>query len=245
MRPVAIDPPTMRSGTTQSDAARATARLVEALRDPIRFPHPTSRVRVIETHISYIVLTGSRAYKIKKPLRLDFLDFTSLASRRSACEDELRLNRRTAPDLYLRVAAITGSPDAPCFDGAGDPIEYAVEMRQFDPDALLATGLSRGEITGETVDALAERIASFHAELALAPDSPSVADRGRRRGDRAQERERDPRARARARVAGARRGARDLDRGRARPRGSAARRAPAARDSCASVTAISIWRTSP
>ena len=109
-RPVAIDPPTMRSGTTQSDAARATARLVEALRDPIRFPHPTSRVRVIETHVSYIVLTGSRAYKIKKPLRLDFLDFTSLASRRRACEDELRLNRRTAPDLYLRVARSPAPP---------------------------------------------------------------------------------------------------------------------------------------
>lgn len=174
---MAIDPPTMRSGTTQGDAARATARLVAALRDPTRFPHPTSRVRVIETHVSYIVLTGARAYKIKKPLRLDFLDFTALASRRRACEEELRLNRRTAPDLYLRVVAITGSPDAPRFDGAGEPIEFAVEMRQFDPDALFATALSRGEIKGETVDALAERIARFHAELALAPDSASAADR--------------------------------------------------------------------
>ena len=163
---MASDLGTLRPGMTESDALRTTMRLVEALREPCRSPDPTSRFALVETHISYIVLTGIRAYKIKKPLRLDFLDFATLESRRRACEDELRLNRRTAPDLYLRVVPITGTPDAPDIDGAGEPIEYAVEMRQFDPDALLATQIERGIVSVEIVDALAERIAAFHAELA-------------------------------------------------------------------------------
>ena len=163
---MASDLGTLRPGMTESDALRTTMRLVEALREPCRSPDPTSRFALIETHISYIVLTGIRAYKIKKPLRLDFLDFATLESRRRACEDELRLNRRTAPDLYLRVVPITGTPAAPDIDGAGEPIEYAVEMRQFDPDALLATQIERGIVSVEIVDALAERIAAFHAELA-------------------------------------------------------------------------------
>ncbi len=166
--------------TSQRDAARATARLVHSLRDAACYPHPTGEIAVLETHISYVILTGPRAYKLKKPLHLDFLDFTALASRRSFCEDELRLNRRTAPDLYLRVVPITGTPDAPRIDGTGEAIEYAVEMRQFDPEALLARRVERGEVDGELVDALADRVAAFHAELALAPTAPPIlADDGR------------------------------------------------------------------
>jgi len=144
----------------------ATARLVRSLCDPSCFPAATDRVAVIETHVSYVLLTGHLAYKIKKPLRLDFLDFTTLESRRRACEDELRLNQRTARDLYLRVVPISGTPEAPRVGGPGPAIEYAVEMRQFDPDALFSTRLARGEITGAQVDDLAARVAAFHGELA-------------------------------------------------------------------------------
>lgn len=170
----------MVAATTKGSAAEAaTARLVEALRDPACHA-PAARasrpIRVVETHVSYILLTGERAYKLKKPLRLDFLDFSTLAQRRRFCEEELRLNRRTAPELYLRVVPITGSVEAPRVDGPGEAIEWAVEMRQFDPDSLFATRLERGEIDGGLVDALAERVARFHASLAS--ETPARAPGG-------------------------------------------------------------------
>src|SRR5690606_1890440 len=98
--------------------------------------------QVRETHLSYVVLTGSIAYKIKKAVALDFIDTTSLERRRQLCEDELRLNRRYASDLYLRVVPITLHAGTLHFDGTGPAIEYAVAMRQFHagdaPDALLS-----------------------------------------------------------------------------------------------------------
>ncbi len=88
---------------------RQPAPLVAALRDPARYPHPVRRVELLQTHISWVLLTGSYAYKIKKPVNLGFLDFTTLAARRHFCEEELRLNRRLAPDIYLDVVPITGT----------------------------------------------------------------------------------------------------------------------------------------
>jgi len=84
--------------------------MVAALRAPGRYPHPVERVELLETHISWVMLTGRYAYKLKKPLALGFLDFSTLDARRRACEDELRLNRRTAPELYLEVVPVTGTP---------------------------------------------------------------------------------------------------------------------------------------
>lgn len=168
---MASDPPTSRPRAAPGVALRATTQLVESLRDPERSPLSGERIVVLETHVSYILLTGPLAYKLKKPLALDFLDFTTLERRRIACEDELRLNRRTAPELYRRVVAITGTPEAPRLGGPGEAIEYAVEMRQFDPEALFSTRLERGGIAGDQVDALAVRIARFHAELASSAES--------------------------------------------------------------------------
>ena len=82
------------------------ARVIEALRDPACYPHPVTEVEVVETHISWVLLAGDYAYKMKKPVRLPFLDFSTLAARRHYCEEELRLNRRTAPALYLEVVPI-------------------------------------------------------------------------------------------------------------------------------------------
>src|SRR5690242_17386956 len=84
-------------------------RLITALLDPRRYPHLVKRVRVMETHISWILLAGRYAYKIKKPVDLGFLDFTDLSSRRHYCEEELRLNRRLAPQLYLDVIPLGGT----------------------------------------------------------------------------------------------------------------------------------------
>src|SRR6187455_2612816 len=124
----------------------ATAiRLPEALTNPRCYPHLVDCVTVIETHISWVLLTGDFAYKIKKPVNLGFLDFTTLESRRRYCEEELRLNRRLAPELYLEVVAITGTPQRPLIGGSGPAIEYAVKMKEFPQSALLDNALASGE----------------------------------------------------------------------------------------------------
>lgn len=126
------------------------------------YDHPVGEVRLIETHISWVLLAGDYAYKIKKPVDLGFLDFSTLELRLHACEEEVRLNRRLAPDYYLGVVAITGSPDEPSFDGEGSAFEYAVKMRRFPPEDTLDHLAQRGELDAAKIDRLAARIARFH-----------------------------------------------------------------------------------
>ena len=145
------------------------AALIEALRDSRCYPHPVDRVDVVETHISWIVLTGPYAYKIKKPVNLGFLDFSTLEARRFYCGEELRLNRRFAADLYLEVVAITGSTERPHIGGSDPALEYAVKMRQFDEDGLLDRVQARGELLAAHIDALAGQIASFHQSCQRIP----------------------------------------------------------------------------
>jgi aminoglycoside phosphotransferase family enzyme/predicted kinase len=133
------------------------------------YGHPVGEVRLIETHISWVLLAGDYAYKIKKPVDLGFLDFSTLALRLHACEEEVRLNRRLAPDYYLGVVAIIGSPDAPHLGGAGDAFEYAVQMRRFPPEQTLDHLAQRGELGVDQIDRLAARVARFHqSECAIA-----------------------------------------------------------------------------
>ena len=138
--------------------------LVKALLDPAAWPHPVDEPALFETHISWVILTGEYAYKIKKPLKLEFLDFSTLELRRHWCDEELRLNRRWAPELYLDVIAITGTPDRPVPGGTGTPIEYAVRMRRFPQSALLSNKLREGELEAADMLELAEMIANRHAE---------------------------------------------------------------------------------
>jgi len=156
-----------------ADPVNDTERLLAGLQSPDAYPHPVSAIRTAETHISRVLLTGEYAYKIKRPVKLGFLDFSTLERRRTFCEEELRLNRRYSPDLYLDVVAITGTAEAPRIGGDGEPIEYAVRMRQFPDDALLSRELRRGVVTPEQIDALARAIADFHSRAAVAlPESP-------------------------------------------------------------------------
>ena len=113
-------------------------RLIQALTDSSVYEHPTTTIAVLQTHISWVVLTGPYAYKIKKPVNLGFVDFSTLAKRHFFCQEELRLNRRLAPQLYLDVVAISGTPEHPRLHGQGAPIEYAVKMVQFAQDTLLS-----------------------------------------------------------------------------------------------------------
>lgn len=155
-----------------SDPHPALTTLLQRLRETARYPHPVQQVELLETHISAVLLAGAFAYKLKKPYDLGFLDFTTLAARRHFCEEELRLNRRFAPDLYLALIPITGSVDDPNLGGPGEAIEYAVKMRRFDQDALLTSAIARGALQPAHLDAFAAQLASFHdtAAQAMATD---------------------------------------------------------------------------
>lgn len=137
--------------------------LIAALQNPALYPHPVDGFQVIETHISWVLLTGPFAYKIKKPVNFGFLDFTSLEQRQHFCGEELRLNQRLTDGLYLDVLPIGGSEDAPQLGGDGPAIEYALKMRQFPQAQLLSQVQARGELTPAHIDALAQQIADFHA----------------------------------------------------------------------------------
>jgi aminoglycoside phosphotransferase family enzyme/predicted kinase len=139
--------------------------LIVGLLRPDAYPHSVEEIRLIETHISWVFLTGSYAYKVKKPVDFGFLDFSTLARREWFCHEELRLNRRLAPDLYLDVCAICGSPEAPRIDGRGPVLEYAVRMRQFPPDALLSNLAATGTLETRHIDRLAELVATFHGSI--------------------------------------------------------------------------------
>ena len=142
-------------------------------------------VELVETHISWVLLAGDTAWKIKKPLRLGFLDFSSLAQRKRDCDEELRLNRRFAPEMYLDVVPICGTPEAPRLpagegedaDDAADsvtdvPIEYALRMKRFPPRALFGERLADGRLTAADIDSLAARLAQLHEQAEVAaPDS--------------------------------------------------------------------------
>lgn len=141
------------------------------------FPDSVGEIRVRETHLSFVVLTGKLAYKIKKSLKLDFIDTSSLERRRELCDEELRLNLRFAPELYLRVVPITIDADTLRFDGTGKAIEYAVEMRQFDSGEELPALLEDRAIDDADIAALADRIADFHRDAAVLERSNSAGTR--------------------------------------------------------------------
>lgn len=143
------------------------AQLIAALLDPATYPHQAKTVRLIETHISWVLLAGRYAYKIKKALNLGFLDTTALESRRHFCNEEIRLNRRLAPQLYLSVAAIGGSHAHPVW-GAHPAIEYAVKMRRFAPANTFDHLIVHGKIEARHIDALADLLAQFHRPLPAA-----------------------------------------------------------------------------
>lgn len=149
----------------------AQQTLIAALLDPGRYPHPAKKVRLVETHISWVLLAGRYAYKIKKALDLGFLDFTTLEKRRFYCAEEIRLNRRLAPRIYLDVVPIGGTPEYPRF-GAQPAIEYAVKMRRFPATRLMDRLLEAGRIEARHLDSLAATVARFHGGLpGIAADS--------------------------------------------------------------------------
>ena len=151
--------------------------LLAALRDPAVYAHPVTSTEIVETHISWVILTGQYAYKIKKAVDLGFLDFSTLQKRRHYCEEELRLNARWAPGLYTGLVSIRGSRGRPSLGGEGEVIEYAVRMRQFPQEMQLDRQLDAGKLREDDMLRLAETIAANHAQarvIEYANDSESV-----------------------------------------------------------------------
>src|SRR5437879_13252909 len=131
--------------------------LIKALSNPAAYPHQADAVQVHQTHISVVFLAGPYAYKIKKPVAMGFLDFSTLEKRRHFCEEEVRLNRRLAPAVYLGVVPIVKDGENVRVDGPGEPIEWAVKMERLPEEATLERFLQRQEVTVELVNALAGR----------------------------------------------------------------------------------------
>ena len=136
------------------DRVEALRRGLEARGEP--------PVRLVETHISWVLLTPACAFKLKKPVSLPFLDFTSLADRSRFSREELRLNQRLAPSLYLDVVDVCDGPAGPRFGGSGPVVDVAVRMRRFADGALWTERQRRGDLCSSDIDALATRLAVFH-----------------------------------------------------------------------------------
>lgn len=140
----------------------ALPALIQQMCQPDFYPHPVVEpIRLMQTHVSYVLLTGDYAYKVKKPVNFGFLDYSTVEQRRHFCDEELRLNQRTAADLYLEVVPI-GQEGETYRLGADPAVEYAVKMVQFPQDTLLSALYTRGELTEDLIRTLAEQVAAFH-----------------------------------------------------------------------------------
>jgi aminoglycoside phosphotransferase family enzyme len=122
------------------------------------------QIELLQTHISFVFLTGDYVYKVKKPVDFGFLDFTTLENRRFFCDEELRLNRRLCPDIYLEVVQINESHEGIKIKGPGEAIEYAVKMRELPQDAIMGRLLKESKVTTEHVEEIARLLAKFHKE---------------------------------------------------------------------------------
>jgi aminoglycoside phosphotransferase family enzyme/predicted kinase len=144
--------------------------LIDDLSRRSAYPYEAATVEVCQTHISVVFLAGPFVYKLKKPVDLGFLDFTTLEKRRHFCHEEVRLNRRLAPDVYLGVVPVTRVQDRLVFEGAGEVVDFAVKMRRLPDDATLQARLGDGALAPETLAKLGRRIAGFHRRAASGPD---------------------------------------------------------------------------
>jgi hypothetical protein len=138
--------------------------LIQSLQNKAIYRHEVKEFNLIETHISWVILTGVYAYKIKKPIHLGFLDFTTLEKRHFFCQEELRLNQILAPELYINVVPISGTLTHPQMNGTGTPIEYAVQMHQFNQEGLLTHLVEKKSLSAALVNELASQIANFHLQ---------------------------------------------------------------------------------
>jgi aminoglycoside phosphotransferase family enzyme len=144
---------------------------IEFLQHSEAYPHDAGEIILLQTHISNVLLAGAYVYKIKKPVDFGFLDFTSLAKRKFFCEEELRLNRRLCPDIYLEVVSIKSSEGVFYLGGdMGKTVEYAVKMRRLPEERMMPRLLSSGGLTLEMLDQIVETLVPFYQGAATGPE---------------------------------------------------------------------------
>jgi len=136
--------------------------MVKALLDPKAYPDTTRRVELMQTQMSFVFLTDDYVYKVKKPVNLGFLDYTTLDKRQFYCQQEVELNRRLCPDAYLGVVTITESKGDISVDGQGKVTEYAVKMRRLPQEAMMNVLLTQNRVSVEMVTSVAQKLAEFH-----------------------------------------------------------------------------------
>jgi aminoglycoside phosphotransferase family enzyme/predicted kinase len=145
----------------------AISALIEQMLQPGFYPHPVKEpIELIQTHISYVLLTGDYAYKVKKPVNFGFLDFSTLDKRQHFSQEELRLNQRGAAELYLEVLPITQDGEQYHLDGTGEPVDYVLKMRQFPQEMLLSTLFEQGKVNESHMEDLGKVLAQYHANAA-------------------------------------------------------------------------------
>jgi len=136
--------------------------LIQALLDPETYPDSPPRVELTQTQMSFVLIAGDLVYKVKKPVNLGYLDYTTLAKRRFFCQKEVELNRRLCPDAYLGVVTITEQEGQISIDGRGRPLEYAVKMRRLPQEAMMNVMLAADKVSPEMLVAVAGKLAEFH-----------------------------------------------------------------------------------
>ena len=137
-------------------------KIVEALKSPKAYDEEVSQIRFLQTHISYVFMTGKNAYKIKKPVNFGFLDFTTLESRKYYCEEELRLNRRLCGDMYISVLPIALSDDIIKINGEGKVVEYTLKMKEIPQNTIMSKLLAENKVSKIDVERIAKLLFDFH-----------------------------------------------------------------------------------
>jgi len=144
---------------------------LQALLHPERYDHPASDLKLVQTHISSVILAGAYVYKFKKPVNFGFLDFSDLEKRRACCEQELLLNRRLCPDIYLGLVAVTAEPDGGyALNGTGPVVEYGVKMARMPEERMMAHLIRSGELCAVHIDALVTVLADFYRRAEGGPE---------------------------------------------------------------------------
>jgi len=140
----------------------AQSLIVESLLKTEAYPHKPQGIELVQTQMSFLFLTGDYVYKIKKPVNLGYLDYTTLEKRHFFCCQEVELNRRLCPDTYLDVVAISEDENGIHIEGQGKVIEYAVKMKQLPKDRMMDVLLRRGQVSREMISSVAEKLVQFH-----------------------------------------------------------------------------------
>ena len=157
-------------GDSKIEKVTEQPALVQALLKPEIYPHSPQKVELVQTQMSFLFLTGDYVYKVKKPVDLGYLDYTTLDKRRFFCRQEIELNRRLCPEIYLEVVPIVSSRGQIQLGGEGEAIEYAVKMKQLPAERMMDTLLPRDLVTGEMVARVAKKLAAFHGKAATSPE---------------------------------------------------------------------------